>query len=41
MKKEIIGLIVTLLGLVATYPTLKASIQEIITDIIWLLGQLG
>ena len=41
MKKEIIGLIATLLGLVAAYPTLKSSIQEIITDIIWLLGQLG
>ena len=39
-KREIAAVIAALLGLVAAYPQLKSSVQEIVNDLIWLLSQL-
>ena len=38
--KKLLGLIASLLALFATYPALKDGLQEILQDILWLVGEL-
>lgn len=39
-KKGVAALIAAILGLLAAYPELKSSVQEMVNDIMWALQQL-